>query len=231
MSACLVFVFAALLEYAVVNVIARKQELKKLVRMNERVGSGFMLFSGFNSKSVFFLKHKQERKLRSYNQKMAANAYNSPTTEKVLVIGNRLANLNYKKEQDLFHQSHEALDTLLPQVTVGNHVSSHHPHSNSIKKTPHSANSLHVDSAVSISGASQQSTPPPLISSPTANPQAPPNPAPAAPPPPSAAPAGPPRDDAQMVDFASSFLFPISFIIFNIIYWMVYLNMQVESGN
>lgn len=29
------------------------------------------------------------------------------------------------------------------------------------------------------------------------------------------------RDDAQMVDFASSFLFPLSFIIFNIIYWMV----------
>jgi hypothetical protein len=37
MSACLVFVFAALLEYAVVNVIARKQELKKLVKLSERV--------------------------------------------------------------------------------------------------------------------------------------------------------------------------------------------------
>ena len=37
MSTCLVFVFAALLEYAVVNVIARKQDLKKLVKMNERV--------------------------------------------------------------------------------------------------------------------------------------------------------------------------------------------------
>ena len=39
------------------------------------------------------------------------------------------------------------------------------------------------------------------------------------------------KDDAQMVDIISSFLFPISFIIFNIIYWMVYLNMQVNSGN
>ena len=39
------------------------------------------------------------------------------------------------------------------------------------------------------------------------------------------------RDDAQMVDFISSFLFPLSFIVFNIIYWMVYLNMQVESNN
>ncbi len=28
------------------------------------------------------------------------------------------------------------------------------------------------------------------------------------------------RDDAQMVDFASSFLFPLSFVIFNIIYWV-----------
>jgi hypothetical protein len=36
MSACLIFVFVALLEYAVVNVIARKQELKKLVRYSER---------------------------------------------------------------------------------------------------------------------------------------------------------------------------------------------------
>ncbi len=33
-----------------------------------------------------------------------------------------------------------------------------------------------------------------------------------------------------MVDFVSSFLFPIAFIIFNILYWMVYLNMQVNSG-
>ena len=31
MCSCLVFVFAALLEYAVVNVISRKQELKSLV--------------------------------------------------------------------------------------------------------------------------------------------------------------------------------------------------------
>lgn len=39
---CLVFVFAALLEYAVVNVIARKQELKKQLKMNEKVS--FMFF-------------------------------------------------------------------------------------------------------------------------------------------------------------------------------------------
>lgn len=37
MSACLVFVFAALLEYAVVNVIARKQELKNLIMLSEKV--------------------------------------------------------------------------------------------------------------------------------------------------------------------------------------------------
>jgi hypothetical protein len=37
MAACLVFVFAALLEYAVVNVIARKQELKKQFNMSKSV--------------------------------------------------------------------------------------------------------------------------------------------------------------------------------------------------
>lgn len=36
------------------------------------------------------------------------------------------------------------------------------------------------------------------------------------------------RDDAQMIDFAASFIFPCAFIIFNIIYWMIYLNMHVE---
>ena len=35
MCSCLLFVFAALLEYAVVNVIARKQELKKLVNLKK----------------------------------------------------------------------------------------------------------------------------------------------------------------------------------------------------
>lgn len=180
----------------------------------------------------------QQKKLQHHQQQHGhGNAFNiSPTTEKVLVIGNRLANLNYKKEEDLLGQSQEALDKLLHNQPGGNHIHHHggpHHHGGSFKKTatPHSTTSLHVDSAVSISGASQQSTPPIPY---------PPPPAVAPPPPPSqpppatqtpAPPPGPPRDDAQMVDFASSFLFPISFIIFNIIYWMVYLNMQVESGN
>ena len=37
MSACLVFVFAGLLEYALVNVIARKSELKQQVRFSKEV--------------------------------------------------------------------------------------------------------------------------------------------------------------------------------------------------
>ena len=44
MSACLVFVFAGLLEYALVNVIARKGELKQQVRFSKEV-SNFLLFS------------------------------------------------------------------------------------------------------------------------------------------------------------------------------------------
>ncbi len=130
--------------------------------------------------------------------------------EKVLVIGNRLANLNtYRKSEQLeqMNHSHEALETLLqPNL---NQV-------NSIKKNQHSSHSLHVDSAVSISGLSQQSTPP-VASSPI--PSLPP-PAPVV-----------LKDEAQMVDFVSSFLFPITFIVFNIVYWMVYLNMHIESDN
>ena len=42
-------------------------------------------------------------------------------------------------------------------------------------------------------------------------------------------PAIPLRDDAQMVDVVSGFLFPLAFIIFNIIYWMVYLNMEIRN--
>ena len=37
MTSCLIFVFAALLEYAVVNVVARKQEFKKNFRLNDAV--------------------------------------------------------------------------------------------------------------------------------------------------------------------------------------------------
>jgi hypothetical protein len=37
MSACLVFVFAGLLEYALVNVIARKGELRQQVRFSKEV--------------------------------------------------------------------------------------------------------------------------------------------------------------------------------------------------
>ena len=121
----------------------------------------------------------------------------SPTNEKVLMIGNRLAHMNSYNKCDIeHHSSHEALESFLqPNL------------SSSIKKYPQSNHSLHVDSVVSISGVSQQSSPP------AASPQSP---------------VSNPRDDAQLVDFVSSFLFPISFIIFNIVYWMVYLNMQVN---
>ena len=119
----------------------------------------------------------------------------------MLVIGNRLANLNTYKKNDKENQlnnSHDALESLLkPNLN----------HSSSIKKSQQSNNSLHVDSAVSISGVSQQSTPPALVTPLTMPPPPPP------PPPPPAATA---KDDAQMIDLISSFLFPISFIIRNI---------------
>ncbi len=139
----------------------------------------------------------------------------------MLAIGNRLANMNAYRKNDLdqLNTSHDALETLLQPANNNNNSNNNNANLNSsIKKTPLSNNSLHVDSAVSMSGVSQQSIMPPAPSSPKPPPK----------------PQTPPviqRDDAQMVDFLSCFLFPITFIIFNIIYWMVYLNMQVLSTN
>lgn len=188
MCTCLVFVFAALLEYAVVNVIARKQELKKQLKMNEK-------------------KKKDNRKLHLVQKMGIPNGPNHSNNEKVLMIGNRLANLNQYQGGQNHSQDH--LEGLLQHQTS--------THSSTMQRHKlHSSNSLHVDSAVSISAGSQLSTPqaqclptqPPPQNSPQFL-----------------------KDDAQMVDFVSSFLFPIVFIIFNIVYWMVYLNMQVESDN
>jgi hypothetical protein len=141
-------------------------------------------------------------------QKMS-NTNNCNNNEKVLMIGNRLANLNVYRKNDVdpLNNSQDHLESLLQ------HQTSVLSNTNSIRKNKmHSSNSLHVDSAVSISGGSQQSTPHGLpIVQPT---PPPPPPAPPAPP-------APIKDDAQIVDFVSSFLFPVSFIIFNIIYWMV----------
>jgi hypothetical protein len=149
----------------------------------------------------------------------------STGNEKVLVIGNRLANTNsYKKGEnvDFLNQSHDQLEKL---------IHPHLNHSNSIKSkyNPYSNNSMHVDSAVSISAVSQQSAAPTVIASASVvQPTTTPGPVAAAG---ASASSGPPKDDAQKIDFVSSFLFPISFIVFNIVYWMIYLNMQVESSN
>ena len=75
---------------------------------------------------------------------------NQQNNEKVLMIGNRLANLNQYQAGHNHSQDH--LENLLQ-------------HQNSIQSNTiqrhklHSSNSLHVDSAVSISAGSQQSTP------------------------------------------------------------------------
>jgi hypothetical protein len=192
-----------------------------------------------------FFKQKNSEARRLHNlQKMPPNlnnikestAYNN---EKVLVVGNRLANLNATYKRSDRSDSNEALDALLNNNQQHQHQL---PILNYKKQQPHSNTSLHIDSALSVSGHSQQSTP---TSSPLAGSgmgglgQTSPNnnnntallSQPLFPPPVQTAtppPANIVTDDAQMVDFVSSFLFPISFIIFNIVYWMVYLNMQVE---
>lgn len=76
---------------------------------------------------------------------------NQQNNEKVLMIGNRLANLNQYQAGGHNH-SQDHLENLLQ-------------HQNSIQSNTmqrhklHSSNSLHVDSAVSISAGSQQSSP------------------------------------------------------------------------
>ncbi len=79
-------------------------------------------------------------------QKMAASncPNNTVNNEKVLMIGNRLANVNqYPNGQHLNNTSHEHLESLLQhQVSLQSNSSQ--------RNRLQSSNSLHVDSAVSI---------------------------------------------------------------------------------
>ncbi|CAF0998275.1 unnamed protein product [Adineta steineri] len=153
MSACLVFVFAGLLEYALVNVIARKGELRQQVRFSKEV------------------------------------------------IGNRLAQVHFYKK-DGGHQSNaETMETLV------------HKTSNAERKLSGNTTNTHVHySSMSNTNAPSQPTPQVVVSQPAQL----------------AIAAKPVRDSAQFVDLISAVLFPVAFIVFNIIYWMVYLNMHVE---
>ncbi|CAF2061537.1 unnamed protein product [Rotaria magnacalcarata] len=160
MSACLVFVFAGLLEYALVNVIARKGELRQQVRFSKEV------------------------------------------------IGNRLAQVHFYKKDDA-QDGGEMMETLVHKSSGGDRSMTRNT-------------SSHVQySSMSNSNVTPATAPPP-----------PPPPPPAAIAVPQAAriaqPAKPVRDSAQFVDIVSAVLFPVAFIVFNIIYWMVYLNMHVE---
>ncbi|CAF1237106.1 unnamed protein product [Rotaria sordida] len=153
MSACLVFVFAGLLEYALVNVIARKNELRQQVRFSREV------------------------------------------------IGNRLAQVHFYKKDDTHQTNIETTETLARKTSV----TEKNLRSGSITSP------LIQNSAISNTTAPSQ-TPQVILSQ-----QAPVSKT-----------AKPIRDTAQLVDLVSAILFPVAFIVFNIIYWMVYLNMQVE---
>ncbi|CAF2153459.1 unnamed protein product [Rotaria magnacalcarata] len=159
MSACLVFVFAGLLEYALVNVIARKGELRQQVRFSKEV------------------------------------------------IGNRLAQVHFYKKDDA-QDGGEMMETLVHKSSGGDRSMTRNT-------------SSHVQySSMSNSNVTPATAPPP-----------PPPPPPAIAVPQAARiaqPAKPVRDSAQFVDIVSAVLFPVAFIVFNIIYWMVYLNMHVE---
>ncbi|CAF1659365.1 unnamed protein product, partial [Adineta ricciae] len=155
MSACLVFVFAGLLEYALVNVIARKGELRQQVRFSKEV------------------------------------------------IGNRLAQVQFYKKED-GNDSAETMEALV------------HKSSSADRNAGGNASSHVQYSAMSNSSGPISTQANPLQQVVSAQPA------------PIAKAAKPVRDSAQFVDLVSAVLFPVAFIVFNIIYWMVYLNMQVE---
>lgn len=152
MSACLVFVFAGLLEYALVNVIARKGELKQQVRFSKEV------------------------------------------------IGNRLAQVHFYRKDEA-QGATETMETLVHKTNANtNERNAAHGHYAPISNT-----NTATPSAAPIAQQVVVSQPAPIAKA-----------------------AKPVRDNAQFVDLVSAVLFPVAFIVFNIIYWMVYLNMQVE---
>ncbi|CAF3684968.1 unnamed protein product [Rotaria sordida] len=152
MSACLVFVFAGLLEYALVNVIARKGELRQQVRFSKEV------------------------------------------------IGNRLAQVHFYKKEDI-QGSGETMETLVHKSSGGDRNMS----GNASSHVQYSSMSNANASSTQLNPISQSVLPQPARIANAAKPV---------------------RDSAQFVDLVSAVLFPVAFIVFNIIYWMVYLNMQ-----
>ncbi|CAF1206981.1 unnamed protein product [Adineta ricciae] len=181
MSACLVFVFAGLLEYALVNVIARKGELRQQVRFSkERKGTD-----------------------RPPKLTLIQKLQNGSTFAAERVIGNRLAQVQFYKKED-GNDSAETMEALV------------HKSSSADRNAGGNASSHVQYSAMSNSSGPISTQANPLQQVVSAQPA------------PIAKAAKPVRDSAQFVDLVSAVLFPVAFIVFNIIYWMVYLNMQVE---
>ncbi|CAF0901842.1 unnamed protein product [Rotaria sp. Silwood1] len=184
MSACLVFVFAGLLEYALVNVIARKGELRQQVR---------------------FSKEKKSSD-RPPKLTLIQRLQNGSSFAAERVIGNRLAQVHFYKKEDT-HGSGETMETLVHKSSSGGgdrntsgNASSHVQYS--------SMSNANASSSTQLNATPQVVLPQPARITKAAKPV---------------------RDSAQFVDLVSAVLFPVAFIVFNIIYWMVYLNMHVEK--
>ncbi|CAF0842831.1 unnamed protein product [Adineta ricciae] len=181
MSACLVFVFAGLLEYALVNVIARKGELKQQVRFSK----------------------ERKNPDRPPKVTLIQKLQNGSSFAAERVIGNRLAQVHFYKKDDAHHSNAETMETLV-------HKTSGAERNLGGGTTTTTTSHTHYSTMSNTSAPSQ--TPQVVLSQPAQLAKA----------------AKPVRDSAQFVDLVSAVLFPVAFIVFNIIYWMVYLNMHVE---
>ncbi|CAF1023729.1 unnamed protein product [Adineta ricciae] len=180
MSACLVFVFAGLLEYALVNVIARKGELKQQVRFSK----------------------ERKNPDRPPKVTLIQKLQNGSSFAAERVIGNRLAQVHFYKKDDAHQSNAETMETLVHKTSGADRNLG----GGTTTTTSHS----HYSTMSNTSAPSQ--TPQVVLSQPAQLAKA----------------AKPVRDSAQFVDLVSAVLFPVAFIVFNIIYWMVYLNMHVE---
>ena len=175
MSVCLLFVFAALLEYAIVNMVERRGELKK-----------------------------------------AVNNANTPLLKRLASASLHLSRVSLRSSTARRRQLPAAQARSKNEDATNEHTDANTPATASLIRSSYSASS-NRGSNVNQQFAKSRGSFSPLT-------QTPPEPATQQSPRDSEA-----ADLAQLIDLLSSFLFPTSFLFFNVLYWYVYLKLNVLS--